>query len=982
MTRLWVSACILCLAAIPAAGRRAGGAECGTTAETAAEASFLHRRAQAARAMHPRLLSAGPAVAGNRDIGQVAIIEGANGAVETLNEFNLDLSTVTFTPVTGAAAGGASGTATRYRYAYSGLGYDANAATRGTPLIALGDDDARALTLPFPFRFYGTTYRQVYLNSDGNLTFTAAEYASTGRTVGRVTGGPPRIAPLFDDLDPSQAGAAVTYFSDPNQAVFSWVNVPEFTLYGTGTPQTFQVRLYADGSIQFSYSGAAPLSAVVGLAPGSVQGTTTLVDFRTETSAEYTAAVVERFGNTVDIDIVSVAQQFYRTHEDAYDYLVIYNSMDIDAGLGAVAYESTVRSNAAGYGVAVQDSGQQYGSGARLRSVLNLGRLTNYPLDGSALVPLRAAQGDTPLTILGHEAGHLFLAFASIPDADGASTKPMLGFQGSHWSFLYDSEASLLEGEKITDYGANAAPRFLTTAITQGYSPLDRYLMGFAPASDVPDTFLVTGASQPAAQHQQLGVGFYGTRVNVNVNALVQEMGRRTPDSTVAQRRFRFAFILVVPPGAGDAAISGSVQQVESYRQQFPAAYAKFSGNLASVETTLNRSLRLSLFPAAGVVAGASASGTVAVATAPVADLGIRLSAANGYAQAPAQLTIAAGTKTAAFTVTGLKNGVEELQAIPADPAYETAFARVQVAGGPQVAGAAQLTLRALSGEGQMASGGAPLAAPVVVQLTDGNGLVYPGARIAAAASAGGTVTPLVVAADANGQASFQWTPGAGGVNQLKLSVEAAPGVAVTVSAGSAVPVIGAVTNAASGSVGVSVGALETIYGVNLSGAAVQVNGAAASLLYGSDTQINFLMPAVAAGAGTVTVIAPSGQRASAAVNVAAAQPGIFKGAVLHAGTAVSASTVAVSAGEFLEIYCTGLGATQTGVNGLAVARAAPVVYFGTVRATPVYSGAAPGFPGLYQVNVQVPAGLSGGTVALAIVSDGVSSNLVEIKVQ
>ena len=45
----------------------------------------------------------------------------------------------------------------------------------------------------------------------------------------------------------------------------------------------------------------------------------------------YSAAVAERFGSTLDIDIVTVAQRFYQTHEDAYDYLVIFNNMDIPA---------------------------------------------------------------------------------------------------------------------------------------------------------------------------------------------------------------------------------------------------------------------------------------------------------------------------------------------------------------------------------------------------------------------------------------------------------------------------------------------------------------------------------------------------------------------------------------------------------------------------------------------------------------------------
>src|ERR1019366_8360313 len=140
--------------------------------------------------------------------------------------------------------------------------------------------------------------------------------------------------------------------------------VPE---YGPGAPQTFQVRLYVDGSIQFSYSGVSPTSAVVGIAPGSAAPGTSVVSFRYDTSAEYAAAVAERFVNLAEIDIVMVAQRFYETHDDAYDYLVIYNNVGIGAMTGALAYEATVRSSATGYSVPPADYGTQYGSAARLR---------------------------------------------------------------------------------------------------------------------------------------------------------------------------------------------------------------------------------------------------------------------------------------------------------------------------------------------------------------------------------------------------------------------------------------------------------------------------------------------------------------------------------------------------------------------------------------------------------------------------------------
>ena len=962
MRRLGLLCLVFAVTAAPVWARH-GTAGCGTTATTPAEVLFLHRQAERARAARPRPLAAATAST-NRDIGNLAIIENRDGVVETLNQFDLDHATLTFTPVSGGTPG--------YRYAYSGPGYDGSAATQGSLVAALGDDDARQFTLPFAFPFYGAAYRQVYLNSDGNLTFTAAEFASTSRSLGRMTGGPPRIAPLFDDLDPSQPSGSVRFYADASHVVFSWVNVPEWAQYGLGAPQTFQVRLYADGSIQFSYSGVSPTSAVVGIAPGSDQPGTSVVSFLNDASAEYPAAVAETFGSTPEIDIVTVAQKFYETHEDAYDYLVIYNNMEIAAMTGAVAYETTVRSSGIGYSVAPADYGPQYGSAARLRSVMNMGMLDNYPLDVTAVVPLRAAAQDTPLTVLGHESGHLFLAYASIPDPNDPTAKPMLGYGGVHWSFVFNSEASLDEGEQINDLGGGS---FITGTVTQGFAPLDRYLMGFAPSSDVPDTFVVLNPSASPLGHPQSGYFFTGTKFPISVNDVIQAVGRRTPDYTVAQHRFRFGFVLVVPEGAQDSAIAPNVQQVETYRQQFVAAYTKFSNNLGAADTTLNRSVRLSLFPAAGVVAGGSASATISLQTPPTADLAVKLAGLAGFAQAPAQVTIAAGATSTSFTVSGIKAGVEELLATPADASYEVAYARVQVAAPSQV------TLGAVSGDNQVSTSAGPLPAPVVVRVSDANGLPYPGARILAVA-AGGSVTPAIATADASGQASFQWTPGAGSVNQLNFSLEAAPAVTLTLKAGSAVPVISGLVNAASYVAGVAPGSLATLFGVNLSSASVLLNGADVQSSYASDTQVNIYVPAgTPVGAGVVTVNAPSGLQVSSKINLVAVQPGIFSGAVVHAGTLVSALTTPVHAGDYIEIYCTGLGPTRSS-GGLSVTTVTPAVYLGATAVTPSYSGLAPGFVGLYQVDVEIPAGLPTGTLPLVITSGNTYSNEVKIAVQ
>jgi uncharacterized protein (TIGR03437 family) len=931
--------------------------------------------------------AASAAASGNRDIGNIAIIEDADGVVERLNQFNLDSNTVTFTP---AAAGAA-----HYRYAVAAEGYDSGAAAQGSPLAALDDDDSRLVVLPFAFPFFGTTYQQVFVNSDGNLTFTVGENASSARSLGRMTSGPPRISPLFDDLDPSQTAGGVRVLADATRVAISWVGVPEWQASGIGPRQTFQVRLYPDGRIAFSYSGVTPASAVVGIAPGSLLGPTTLVDFRGDLSADYAAAVAERFGNTLTIDIVTLAQKFYQTHEDAYDYLVVYNNMNITSLAGAVAYESTVRSQATGFGFAPTDTGQQYGSGSRLRSMMNMGQLTQYPVDPNSLVGVRAAQGDTPLTVLGHEAGHLFLAFASVPDPGNAANQIMLGYGGVHWSFLFNSEASLLEGERIADRGANVSPRFLTTDETQGYAPLDQYLMGFRPPGEVPGTlFAVTNPSPNYSPllHQLKNIAFDGTPVKIGIDDLIAVEGRRTPDSTVAQRRFRFGFILVV--GQGTQVPAADVTQVDTYRQQFEGFYAAASSGNASADTTLKRSMKLSLFPAAGVLTGGSGTAALTLQTAPAADMTVQLAAPKGSAQLPASVRIAAGATNATFAFTGLKSGVEEVQAAPpADMNYETAYARVQVAD------AALVKLVGVSGDRQITNLAGPLPDPIVVRVTDVNNLPYPGARISAADSGGGGVQPAAAVTDAQGQAAFRWTVSGAARNQLKLTLDGAPLVGLTLSAGSTVPVAAAVVNGASFASGVAPGALETVTGVNLAGGltlaapgypwptslggvSVLFNQTPLPLLYVSDTQINFYMPQDAAlGAAALTVVTPSGAQTVANVSVNVVQPGIFNGAVLHAGTAVSAVTTPVKAGDFVEIYCTGLGKTSGG-DGPQAAELTPTVFFGATPLRVAFAGLAPGYIGLYQVNAQVPAGLTPGLVPLEISVNQAHSNEVKIMVQ
>ena len=593
--------------------------------------------------------------------------------------------------------------------------------------------------------------------------------------------------------------------------------------------------------------------------------------------------------------------------------------------------------------------------------------------------------GDTPVTVIAHESGHLFLAYASVRDPDDPAARPMLGLQDAHWFFGFNSEASLLEGNRIRDNGAGVSPRFTTVATVESYSPLDQYLMGLLPAqeepSDVPGAGRRERLQLPA--HVRSLVRRRAARRHIDEIAGVE--GRRTPDYTVSQRRYRFAFVLVVAKDSEPAA--AQLAQVELYRQEFENFFRRSAGELAFADTSLRQSLKLSLFPAAGVLENRTAGASVSVAAPLAAPLTVLLKTTRGAASVPASVTIPAGATRATFTVRGVKGGVEELTAEPDDTRFETAYAFVQVTGSPS-----ELRLSIESGDRQIAQPGAPLADAVAIRVVDRNKLPYPGLTVQASVSAGGTLTPASAVTDDNGLVRFVWTPGPGASNELTATLDGAPGVAPVTAVALGRPAIatGGVVNAASYAPGLSPGSLASIFGsslaagataraglplpVQLSGVRVLIDGRPAALLYVSDRQVNFLVPSgLAEGQATVVVTTPLGESPAVRVSVVTYLPGLFYDPSSGAGAVIAR-------GEFLEIYATGLGPVRpASIAGLEETLATPQVLIDAQPAEVLFSGLAPGFPGLYQVNVRLPTGLAPGPHKLVVELNGRRSNEVQV---
>ena len=190
----------------------------------------------------------------------------------------------------------------------------------------------------------------------------------------------------------------------------------------------------------------------------------------------------------------------------------------------------------------------------------------------------------------------------------------------------------------------------------------------------------------------------------------------------------------------------------------------------------------------------------------------------------------------------------------------------------------------------------------------------------------------------------------------------------------------------------------------SLGGLSFQVGSTAAiPLFYAGATQSNAQLPWELSGQLQTTVTASKGSLVGATQTVHLAQyaPGIYttngqgtgQGAIQNAAFQLVDTSHPVAAGtDYIVIYCTGLGpvtnqpatgAPAPGVMPLSETTTKPQVTIGGVQTTAAWAGLTPDTAGLYQVNVQVPAGSAkGNAVPVTITIGGVTSNTATIAVR
>jgi hypothetical protein len=191
---------------------------------------------------------------------------------------------------------------------------------------------------------------------------------------------------------------------------------------------------------------------------------------------------------------------------------------------------------------------------------------------------------------MGQESGHRWLAFTPFRNQNGQNSKTILGRDEAHWSFYFDSDGSVMEGNDIEDRGPEQGnQRFLTVRATDTISRLDQYIMGLRSKDEVPPMFLVenrVGTNLPLPSgNPRLGVAFGGTRRDITIDQIIAANGVRVPSVYQAPKVFRQAFIYLTK--RGEPATEEQIQKVQDIRNAWVEFFNRETQGLGWIVTSL-----------------------------------------------------------------------------------------------------------------------------------------------------------------------------------------------------------------------------------------------------------------------------------------------------------------------------------------------------------------------------------------------------------
>jgi len=278
--------------------------------------------------------------------------------------------------------------------------------------------------------------------------------------------------------------------------------------------------------------------------------------------------------------LAAAARRFFvELAADAFDFVSFFPQTGPDDG----AFHLLIHNADRGIGKPAVDRRASYGESSRLQSLHLFYPLPALPANPTERLP---DNNDTVLSLIAQEVGHRWGASVRFWDPVGRLSGDLLGRDGSHWSFFLDTGASALEGNRWEAIGRH----HWSLTPTDGYSPLDQYLMGLRSPEEVPPLRLLRGARDPdgrswsARDRPTTGVRLAASVEEIPLAAIAAAEGPRDPPPRPGQQ-FRHAFVLLLRRHEG--LLGARVRQLDRIRGFWEAYFFRATEGRATLSTTL-----------------------------------------------------------------------------------------------------------------------------------------------------------------------------------------------------------------------------------------------------------------------------------------------------------------------------------------------------------------------------------------------------------
>ena len=536
--------------------------------------------------------------------GNLVLLELDEGVVGNQNLFDLDKRTIRFTPVAPKPAGEGGSIAGGFRAENLSLQWDAATGS------AIQGETVRLTKFAFPFS--GKTWDTLTVQNSGLIGFGGG-YTNLGfdRFIHMQTAGPAMVnkIPVIAAFMKLRMNGARYVNELDDRVVVTWdLSEPvsgQQDVTFVRTPHNFQAVLYKDGRIDLSYREMTARDAVVGVFTVPASGppvSRNPVDLSSVKPTDVPRPVIfEGFHHYGLPGSESMACSVIQALGDRFDFMVWYSDFRVDD------QEAGTRS-VGDIGQKVSGLGPRMDLGMRLQDYCSQGRLQVTWFQpvwiGSVQAQEQHPDGrfagyNMAVAQIGHELGHRWStrtrAIVNGETIELRGPHDPGGLSGAtHWPagvstptpfpFSRPVEASIMGGTNWKDNGDGTFTQLANGTMNpaSGFSYLELYLMGFLPASKVPDFFILRNQQNVGRTPEGQNI-VKAEKVTITINDVIAHNGPRVPSFENSPKAYNTAIVAVTLHGRQPT--PAMLTQLEGIATAWKGYWSKVTGGVSTMDT-------------------------------------------------------------------------------------------------------------------------------------------------------------------------------------------------------------------------------------------------------------------------------------------------------------------------------------------------------------------------------------------------------------